>query len=260
VHAAFEAMPKPENGKSVTPDDVKPMLAELVQAAFEAMPKPQDGASVTPDDVKPMLAELVQAAFEAMPKPENGKSVTPDDVKPMLAELVQAAFEAMPKPQDGKDGKLPVARVWQDKVHREGDVVTFEGGTWQAGRDTGKQPPHEDWICLAAAGKAGKSPRVRETYDPSVTDYAELDVVVLNGASFTARRDNPGPCPGAGWQMTSSQGKPGRPGEKQKGDPGPPGPKVERMEVDGQGLLTLVNADGSAVECDLYPVLAKIRG
>jgi len=31
------------------------------------------------------------------------------------------------------------------------------------------------------------------------------------------------------------------------------------MHVDGQGLLTLVNGDGSTIECDLYPVLSKLR-
>jgi len=30
------------------------------------------------------------------------------------------------------------------------------------------------------------------------------------------------------------------------------------MSIDGEGLLTLTNADGSTVECDLYPILTKL--
>jgi hypothetical protein len=39
--------------------------------------------------------------------------------------------------------------------------------------------------------------------------YKALDIVALNGGSFVARRDDPGPCPGAGWQLIASQGKRG---------------------------------------------------
>jgi hypothetical protein len=51
---------------------------------------------------------------------------------------------------------------------------------------------------------------VKGTYRPSVV-YHELDVVALNGGSFVARRDAPGPCPGDDWQLLAS---PGRRGER----------------------------------------------
>src|SRR5262249_8355973 len=59
--------------------------------------------------------------------------------------------------------------------------------------------------------------RVRGTFDPKA-HYVSNDVVAYNGASFIARRDNPGVCPGAGWQMIAAQGKRGAPGER--GAPG----------------------------------------
>ena len=40
------------------------------------------------------------------------------------------------------------------------------------------------------------------------------DVVALNGGSFIARKDVPGPCPGPGWQLIASQGRRGAAGEK----------------------------------------------
>lgn len=42
--------------------------------------------------------------------------------------------------------------------------------------------------------------------------YREGDVVALNGGSFAAKRDDPGPCPGPGWQLLVARGKAGRPG------------------------------------------------
>jgi hypothetical protein len=54
---------------------------------------------------------------------------------------------------------------------------------------------------------------VRGTFDATAT-YASFDIVAANGASFIARRDNPGACPGPGWQMVAAQGKRGVAGEK----------------------------------------------
>jgi hypothetical protein len=98
---------------------------------------------------------------------------------------------------------------------------------------------------------------VRGTYD-STEEYKALDVVALNGGSFAARTDNPGPCPGEGWQLVASQGKRGNPGEVKKGDAGKNGSPVVKATIADDGLLTLINGDGSKVECDLYPVLSKV--
>ena len=54
--------------------------------------------------------------------------------------------------------------------------------------------------------------RIRGTFDPQAK-YVACDVIALDGASFVARRDNPGPCPGPGWQLLAQQGKRGKAGE-----------------------------------------------
>ncbi|WP_051960484.1 hypothetical protein [Devosia riboflavina] len=139
--------------------------------------------------------------------------------------------------------------------------------TYQANRDTGKAPPHADWICLAARGEDGKPAEqieVRGTFSPDA-EYGRLNIVALNGSAFISRKADPGPCPGDGWQVIAMRGKEGKPGQSIKGDPGPsvkgdPGPAIRSMSVDDQGLLALVNADGSKIECDLYPVLVKVQG
>jgi len=59
--------------------------------------------------------------------------------------------------------------------------------------------------------------RVRGTFDAKAS-YDANDVVACDGASFIARRADPGPCPGSGWQMIAKQGQRGVAGPK--GEPG----------------------------------------
>jgi hypothetical protein len=213
----------------------------------------------------------------------DGASVTAEDVLPQLREHITAvaleAVAAIPVPKDGapgrdgKDGRdgergepgpmgaLGVCKDWEDRVYQQGETATFDGSIFQAQRDTGKAPPHEDWLCIVRAGRDGADGRSFDhvgLYDPE-KNYSAMQVVALNGGAFVARHDDPGPCPGDGWALLASQGKTGKPGPK--GDPGPRGPvgpAVARLVVDDTGMLTLVNADGLKIECDLYPLLKRI--
>jgi hypothetical protein len=65
-------------------------------------------------------------------------------------------------------------------------------------------------------------PKISGTYREGES-YVFLNIVALNGSSFIARRDDPGSCPGDGWQLIASAGKPGL-----KGKRGEPGPRGER--------------------------------
>lgn len=265
VAEAVAALPPAKDGTSVDPDAVEAMVAEKVAAAVSAIPSPRDGSDADPALVEQLVTETVGRVVGAWERPADGKSVTLDDVAPLIEKAVGEAVALIPAPKDGAPGKLPLVREWTDEVHHEGDVVTHDGATYQAMRDTGKSPPHADWQCIAAAGRAGKDAdeiEVKATFDPD-KPYKRLNIVALNGAAFIARKDDPGPCPGEGWQVIAMRGKPGQPGEAKKGDPGKSikgdaGPPVVAMHVDEEGLLTLVNGDGSTVECDLYPVLAKV--
>jgi hypothetical protein len=123
-------------------------------------------------------------------------------------------------------------------VHYDGDVVMHMGSTYQARRDTARAPPHEDWICIATAGRdgrdgiEGRSLRVRGTYRAG-EDYAALDVVALNGGSFIARRDDPGACPGDGWQSLTLPGRGGPRGDKgERGAQGERGPGIVGWDID----------------------------
>ena len=71
--------------------------------------------------------------------------------------------------------------------------------------------------------------RIRGTFDPKAK-YNLGDVVALDGASFIARRDNPGPCPGSGWQLLARQGGRGIAGPE--GKRGPPGAVIAGWILD----------------------------
>jgi hypothetical protein len=133
--------------------------------------------------------------------------------------------------KDGAPGMLPPVKAWAEGVHYTSEVVAHLGGTWQAQKDTAQAPPHGDWTQIAAAGKDAASPTIRGTY---VADgkYKKLDIVALGGSSFIARTDDPGECPGLGWQLVASAGRPGKPGLKgDRGERGEPGAGGQRGQA-----------------------------
>lgn len=260
------ALPLPKDGESgrdgrdADPDMVRELVAEAVSDAVAAIPPAppgRDGASITVSDVEPFLREMVAA----IPQPKDGRdgaSITVADVEPLLRELVAAIPPAKDgeRGPEGPAGKLPLVKAWEDRVYIEAEVVTHGGETWQALRATGKEPPHADWQRIVAKGAAGKSLKLCGTYDAD-SAYEELDVVMLQGSSFAAKRDNPGPCPGDGWRLLVSRGSRGERGDK--GDRGEPGESasVLALEIRGEELVA-VNDNGTEASVDLYPILAKV--
>jgi hypothetical protein len=74
------------------------------------------------------------------------------------AEMRGPPGPAGPRGEQGPPGKLPLVKLWvPETVFYTGDVLAYEGGAFQAKRDTGQPPSHADWICLAAPGRDGKS-------------------------------------------------------------------------------------------------------
>jgi integrin beta 3 len=151
------------------------------------------------------------------------------------------------KGEQGASGLLPMVRAWiADGISYRGDVVICDGGTWQAQKDTAQKPPHRDWLPLCAAGRDATSPVVRGTFDPEQR-YGALNIVAMNGSSFIARCDDPGECPGDGWQLIVSCGRAGKPGPKgERGERGLPGAMIVRWSVDRAAYsITPVMSDGS---------------
>jgi hypothetical protein len=168
-----------------------------------------------------------------------------------LAELT-GAVAILRGAQPPPPAQFPRVKAWQeDVVYHEGDIVAFAGGTWQAQRDTARVPGAQDWICLAAAGSDGKTIDVRGAFNEAA-EYRRLDVVALNGGSFIALKDAPGPCPGCGWHLLASQGKRGAAGEKgergaqgPQGNPGLSGATIRDWKIDREKYVaTPLMSDG----------------
>jgi hypothetical protein len=138
--------------------------------------------------------------------------------------------EPGPPGAPGKEGQFPQARVWRDQVHYAGDVVVYEGSTYQAVNDTGKPPTFaNDWTLLAVAGHDGRSLRPRGSFDAEV-EYRALDVVFCNGSSYVALSDAPGKCPSNNWQLLAAAARDGK-----EGATGPAGEKGERGLIGPRG-------------------------
>jgi hypothetical protein len=139
----------------------------------------------------------------------------------------------------------------EDEIFYASDVVSCDGGTWQARKDTSKKPPHADWRPLALPGRDAVFPEIRGTYREGEA-YRHLNIIALNGSSFIARHDDPGPCPGDGWQLIASAGRAGKPGPKgergEQGLRGLSGVSVVRGEIDRKTYtLKLIMSDGNEV-------------
>jgi hypothetical protein len=134
-----------------------------------------------------------------------------------------------PPGRPGADAKLPHVKIWrEDTVYYEGDCVAFGGSLYQAKCDTGKSPLFaKHWLCLATAGVDGKPIRHRGEFAAEV-EYREHDAVLVGGSSFVALRDNPGDCPGSGWQLLAAAGRDGKDGATgRRGERGLIGPTGE---------------------------------
>ena len=181
----------------------------------ESAASAEQGANWTADQIRSAIEAEREATFDLLTE------VLVRVKKDMIPEVV-ATLPALRGPVGpaGPVGRLPIAKEWlREKVYYEGEVITYDGATYQALHDTGEPPDNgAHWICLAAPGRDAKSFRHRGTFKDDA-EYVWHDIVALNGGSFLALHDKPGLCPGPGWQLLCAQGKRGAPGE-----PGPRGP------------------------------------
>jgi hypothetical protein len=224
-------------------------ITEAVEKGIAPLQRKVDIAPPTLAEIDRRIEERVAAEHQLMIDVLGG----------VLAQLQSDAEmrgppgPAGPRGEEGPPGKLPIVKLWTpETVYYAGDVVAYDGGTFQAQRDTGQPPSHAHWLCLAAAGRDGKTIAVRGTFDESA-EHHRLDVVALNGGSFIALKDAPGPCPGSGWRLIASQGKRGAAGQKgergergPQGNPGLSGATIQVWKIDRERYVaTPVMTDGS---------------
>ena len=96
---------------------------------------------------------------------------------------------------------------------------------------------------VKAAIETALARRIRGTHD-SKAEYFANDMVAKDGGTFVARRNNPGSCPGDGWQLMARQGARGIAGER--GAPGRDAPRIIKWELDvASYTATPILSDGS---------------
>lgn len=175
-----------------------------------------------------LVAHLIGEAVRALPPAERGEpgpAGPPGEKGDPGESIIGPQGERGP---EGPSGKLPRVKAWRRGVHYEADVCMHEGSTYQALKDTAEEPPHEDWLCLAACGSEPYVGEVCGLHDPS-RKYRKFDLVSRDGAEWRAKCDNPGQLPGDDWMMTARQGKPGQKGER--GEQGPIGKPGETIRI-----------------------------
>lgn len=206
------------DGKDADPEVTAQLVREEVEKAVAAIPVPKDGKSVTVEDVEPLITERVSAAVsdavKAIPVPQNGKDGKDgrdglDVVTPILKdgtllftmsdgsvkEVGRVVGENGKDGADGRDGvdglgfddlsadydgertiTLKMQRGEQVKdftftmpvvidrgVYKEGegyktgDGVTWAGHFWIARKDTQEKPDFgDDWRLSVKRGRDGK--------------------------------------------------------------------------------------------------------
>ena len=87
------------------------------------------------------------------------------------------------------------------------------------------------------------------------TPTRRSNIVALNGGSFIARRDEPGECPGNGWQSLTLPGKRGAAGEAgkkgERGEKGERGPGIIGWEVDQYAVRAVLANKSRSEPLDL---------
>lgn len=214
-----------------------PDIVAMVSAAVAELPPAESGKSVTTEDVKPMLEQMVKAAVAEIPVPEAPQL-------PDIGAMVSAAVAEIPvaEPANGEDGRdalqLEVLPCIDDgKSYPRGSYATHSGGLWRAFEKTHGL---RGWECLVD-GIAGLEVTNTDERNFTVTvtrasgqaetksfalpvmiyrgvfkegdEYLRGDTVTWGGSLWHCDEpstDKPGELGSKGWTLATKRGRDGR--------------------------------------------------
>jgi hypothetical protein len=130
------------------------MDTEIRYRESSARPFESTGAFLTADDVN----ELCQRRIEA--ERERTHALLTELLIQICGNTIPEVVSTLPELRGptGPAGKLSIVKEWtRETVFYEGAVVMYDGGSYQALRDTGEPPDNAaHWQCLAAPGRDAK--------------------------------------------------------------------------------------------------------
>lgn len=202
-------VPAPQDGKSVTVDDIRPMVEELVSKAVAALPpagKGEDGADADMDALKSHIGELVKGVQPAAPLPVPSVEEIAGTFERRFSDLTlswerqardtfEKAADRMPKPKDGRDALS--LDDFELTLGEDGRTVTFK---MQAGETV-----IEKSVKIAAVIDQG-------TFKHEGS-YEKGDGVSYGGSFWIAKCDAPKGVPGSGetdWRCGVKKGRDGK--------------------------------------------------
>jgi hypothetical protein len=195
---AISGMPKPTDGKSVTVEDVRPLVECEIAKAVAGIPAPRDGKDADGVDLKEIVrlvsedvnegmenvmmvavAAEVAKAVAALPAPKDGRSLAPEDVAPMVAELVQRAVQAIPAAKDG-------VGLTGATIDRDGHLVLMlsDGSMKDAGLVVGRDADQAQ-VARAVAAAVAAIPKPKDGIDG--LGFGDLEVHHDSERAFTLR-------------------------------------------------------------------------
>lgn len=162
---------QPEDGKSVTVDDVAPIIMAEIEKAVAAIPVPKDGAGVAGamiDRDGNLNLTLTNGEIKNLGRVEGKDGVDGISLESFDLEYLPESHEIAAKSSCAgrvKELRYPAGGIrpagyWRDgSKAKAGDVWTRNGSMWIAKRDTSvsPEPKSEDWYLAVQRGRDGES-------------------------------------------------------------------------------------------------------
>lgn len=181
------------DGKSISLDDIRACLADLVSEALARIPVPRNCVGGYIDRRGHLFLRFSDGSDSDLGE-VAGKDGKDCDIE-LVRSQVAAFLATIEKPKDGKDGRdgvgfddlqldfdgerdvvlkfirgevakvfnlhfpVPISKgVWREGAYERGDMVQRDGSTWIAERDTKGQPglPDSGWKLSTKRGRDGK--------------------------------------------------------------------------------------------------------
>lgn len=204
IAAKVAQIPAPQDGKSLTAEDVAPLIAEEVQKAVAAIPAAKDGiglAGAVIDREGSLILTLTNGETRDL-----GCVIGRDADMDSIARRIEELVAEIPRPKDGKDGFSLDSFDTEMKEDGRTILLKFTSG------DTTEV--HE--LCFPLVIDRG-------VYKAE-TDYARGDAATWGGQFWIAQRDTSAkPGGNDDWRLAVRKGRDGKDGKD--GSAGPKGPK-----------------------------------